>query len=375
VRRNASPNFILAISTLHPVGIHIYLQIGMTKNLQDLVKGMQKHNQSMQRSFGVAPFQEMAAVIKKHNRSQFNLSGISGLADIAKSISQQMKPLNATSTLLGSSIQAQIAAINNSKTQSALFGLTSSLAELAKTNQFASERLLGFAASQLTLSNNLAAIAKTLAQSHLNSFNSIDIALQGLSKTYLKNIAITGNWEDIYVAEEANASISNISDELLNNTSHVSVQDLDNFRQSIVTELFALLVKTRTDKARKLIIDILAVVSFLLTLYNPLDVSTDKTNTDIIELAKREIDQINTDYSAKIETELQRFNKTRTATARVKLRYSEKKNSRVIGLVEVGQQVTVIEIRHKHLLISYLDVMTREPKSGFVSKKYFPVDK
>lgn len=347
----------------------------MTTNLQDIIKGVLKQNQTMQGAYGLTSLQAIAATIEKQNETHFNLSGLNGLTDVARSISQQMKPYNAASMVLGNSIQTQLAAIKYPKNQSALFGLTSTLEELAKLNQLASDRLSGFATSQLILSNNLTAIAKTLSQSHLNKFNSIDIVLQGISKTYLKNIALTRNWEDIYVAEEANEKIANIATELLNNSSQVTVQDLDNLRQSIVTELFGLLGKTKTEKARQFIFELIAIISFLLIFYNPLVIPTDKTNTEVIETTKREIQKISKEFSTKIETELNKLNKTRTASTNVNLRYSEKKNSRVIGIVKIGQQVTVIEIRHKHLLISYLDIETGEPKSGFVTKKYFDVNK
>lgn len=347
----------------------------MTTNLQDIIKGMQKQNQTMQNAFGLSSLQGIAAEIAKQNKAQFNLSALSGLNDIAKSISQQMKPFNASSILLGNSIQAQLATIQYPKNPSVLFGLTSTLVELAKTSQLASDRLSGFATSQLLLSNNLTTFAKTLSQSHLNQFNSIDIALQGISKTYLHNVALTRNWEDMSVAEEANETIANITDELLNNSSQVTFQDLDNLRQSIVTELFGLLGKTKTAKARQFIFELISVISFLLIFYNPLVIPTDKSNTEVIETTKKEIEKISKEFSLKIETELNKLNKTRTARINVNLRYSEKKNSKIIGLVKLGQQVTVIEIRHKNLLISYIDNDTSEPKSGFVTKKYFDVDK
>lgn len=347
----------------------------MTTNLQDIIKEIKKQNQTMQSVFGLTSLQAIAATIEKENKTHFNLSGLNGLTDIARSISQKMKPFNATSMVLGNSIQVQLDAIQYPKNQSALFGLTSTLADLAKLNQLASERLSGFATSQLLLSNNLTAIAKTLSQSHLNKFNTIDIALQGISKNYLKNIALTRNWEDISVAEEANEKIANIADELLKNSSQITIQDLDNLRQSIVTELFGLLGKTKTDKARQFISELITIISFLLIFYNPFVIPTEKTNTEVIKTTKREIERISKELSTKIETELNKLNKTRTARTNVNLRYSEKRNSKVIGIIKNGQQVTVIEIRHKHLLISYLDIETREPKSGFVTKKYFEVDK
>lgn len=347
----------------------------MMTSLQEIIKTIQKQNETMQGAFGLTSLQGIAAAIEKQNKTQFNFSGLNGLTDIAKTISQQMKPLNAASIVMGNNIQAQLASIQYPKNHSALFGLTSTLAELAKTNQLASERLSGFAISQLLLSNNLTAIAKTLSQSHLNKFNSIEIALQGISKTYLKSIALTRNWEDITVAEEANHTISNIADELLTNTEQVTVKDLDNLRHSIVSELLGLLGKTKTDKARQFIFELIAIISFLLIFYNPFIIPTDKTNKEVIIETKRELEKMNKEFSEKIESELHKLNKTRTARTNVNLRFAAKKKSKIIGLVKTGQQVTVIEIRHKYLLVTYLDKDTGEPKSGFVMKKYFEIEK
>ncbi|MFT6205766.1 MAG: hypothetical protein ACI9V1_001173 [Spirosomataceae bacterium] len=347
----------------------------MMTNLQDIIRTIQKQNNSIQGAFGLTSLQGIAAAIEKQNKVQFNFSGLNGLTDIAKAISHQMKPLNVASMAMGSGIQTQLAAIQYPKNHSALFGLTSILAELAKTNQLASERLSGFATSQLLLSNNLSSIAKTLSQSHLNKFNSIDIALQGISKTYLKNITLTRNWEDITVAEEVNDTISNIADELLTNTEQITVKDLENLRHSIVTELLGLLGNTKTDKARQFIFELIAIISFLLIFYNPFVISIDKTNKEVIAETKREFEKMNKELSEKIESEISKFNKTRTARTKVNLRFAAKKKSKVIGLVKIGQQVTIIEIRHKYLLVTYLDMDTGEPKSGFVVKKYFETEK
>lgn len=327
-------------------------------------------NKTMQSSLGLTSLQGIAMAIEKQNKAQYDFSGLSGLTDIARTISQQMKPFNTTPMSIANTIQAQYP-----KNYPALFGLTSSLAELSKINALASNRLSGFATSQLSLTHNLTAIAKAFSQSHLNKFNSIDIALQGISKGYLKELVLTRNWEDISVAEEVNEKISNIADELLNNTAPITIQDLDNLRQSIVSELLVLLGKTKTDKARQFIFELISVISFLLIFYNPFVIPTDKSNSEVIKETKIEIGKLSKEFSLKIETELNKLSKTRTARTNVNLRYSDNKNSKIIGLVKLGQEVTVIEIRQKYLLISFIDKDTREPKSGFVTKKYFDVDK
>jgi len=93
----------------------------MTTNLQDIIKGIQKQNQTMQSAFGLTSLQGIAAAIEKQNKAQFNFSGLSGLTDIARTISQQMKPFNAASMVLGNSMQAQLAAIQYPKNHSEIY--------------------------------------------------------------------------------------------------------------------------------------------------------------------------------------------------------------------------------------------------------------
>jgi hypothetical protein len=346
----------------------------MTDTAQDIIKGIKKQNQTTKNLFGLSSLQLITQVLEQQKKAQFNLSGLSGLTDIAKTISKQIKPFDVTSMAMGNSI-AQLAAIQQPKQHSALFGLTSTLSKIAKSNQLLSDRLSSFTTNQLLLSNNLTAIAKSFDQSHLNKFNSLDITLQRISKTYLKNVALTRNWDDISVAEEATETVANITDELLTTTAQITSENLDKLKESIATALFGLLKRIKTEKAKQLVFEFITIISFLLTFYNSFENHKDKTNTEVINEVKNEIEKISKDFSVQIKQELQKLNKTRIATTNVNLRYSTKHNSKIIGLVKLGQRVTVIEIRHKYLLISYIDKETNEPKSGFVVKKYFEIEK
>lgn len=343
--------------------------------LQEMIKSIQKQNEKMQSAFGgLSSLQNLAETIRKQNETRFNLTGLNGITDIAKTLSHQMK-FHSTSTIFESSIQTQLAAQQIPKNNLALFGLTSSLSDIALSNQLISDKLSGFASSQLYLSNSLTAMASTIQQSHLNSFNSLDIALQGISKTYLKDIALTRNWDAISIAEEANETIGNATEELLNKTSRITPKDIDFLRTSIITELSRLLAKTKAQRAKQYIFELITLVGFLLTIYGTFQNTNEISNRDVLNETKIEIEKISSELRTKIDTELAKLNKTRIAIANVNLRFSTKKNSKIIGLVKCGQNVTVIEIRHKYLLISYIDIVTGEPKSGFVMKKYFELEK
>ncbi len=338
--------------------------------LQEMINSMQKQREAITGATRFSPLQELAESIRQQQQS-FNLTALIGITGIAKTLSHRMNPVSATSMAILNSMPAQLAAQQITYNKFALSSLTSSLSAIAKTNHLVSEHLSSLASSQLSLSSSMTAIALAMQESHLNRFNSIDIALQGISKAYIKNIALTSNWEAINIAEEANEAITNATDELLNKTSQVTPKDLDDLRTSIIAELSGLLAKTTFEKARQFILNLITVISFLLTLYT----ISDKTNQDALNETKIEINKIGSELRATINAGFTKLNKMRIATTNVNLRFSAKKNSKIIGLVKLGQQVTVIEIVQKYLLISYIDIETGEPKSGFVVKKYFELKK
>lgn len=341
--------------------------------LQDIIKGIEKQNQSTQGLFGLTSLQGLAKALEQQQKTQIAFSGLSGLTEIARQISLQMKPFDIATKTMGNSI-AHLVAFQPPKRYSALLGLTNSLSEIAKSNEFLSDKLSSLTANQLLLSNNLAAIAKSFDNSHLNKFNSLDIALQGISKSYLSSIAKAHNWNEISIVDEATETVANLSDELLSNAQTITSDDIDKLKESIITELSSLLTKTKTEKAKQFVRDFITLVAFLLIFYNPFENHTDKTNAEVIAEVESQIEKVSKGLSKQIEQELQKLNKTRVARTNVNLRKYPKKNTEIIGLVKSGQQVTVIEIRHKFLLIAYIDKETNEPKSGFVMKKYFDIE-
>ena len=346
-------------------------------NLHEIIKLIQKQSQDIQNVVGLSGLNgltELSESIKNMNKVSPNSIGLGGISEIAKSLITQKDKFNSQS-ILGSSIATQIALLQTPKNNFALAGLTSSLSQLAIQNKILSNKLASIATSQLAVTSNLTQIAMSVHQSHLNRFNTLNVAMQGISSGFLKEIVNARTWEDFDVAEEANEAIANISEETLKQISVITQKELEEFRTSVFNELTNLLSKSKTEKARQFLIDLMTIIGFLLTLYSVQQVNNDKTNKDVIIETKREFEKISNEFYRNISDSLEKLNKTRIAKTNVNLRYSTNKNSGKIGLVKKGQVVTVIEIRHKFLLISYLDFETGEPKSGFVMKKYFDLTK
>lgn len=340
--------------------------------ISEIIKSINSQNEALKIGTGLNYLQGIASTIGRQQKNQFDLGGLKSITDIARSISQKTQPINLASMTMGNVIQTM--ALPNYKKYDALYGLTESLAAIARISPLASNNLSSFAVSRLSVASNLSEIAKVLNQPYLREFNPINSVIKNISNSFIQSVAVSGRWEDISVAEEANNTIANITGELINNTQQVTLLDLDNLKQSIVNELYELHSKTSTEKARQFIVDLITMISFLLTFYSIYKLETDISNKVVLSETKKEFTITRTELSKKIEFELSKLNKMRIARKDVYLKYSCKKKCKIIGLVKAGQQVTVIEIVNKYLLISYIDFKTGELKSGFVTKKYFDIE-
>ncbi|QKX05358.1 SH3 domain-containing protein [Aquimarina sp. TRL1] len=343
-------------------------------NLNNIIKSIQKQNHAVPNTVGLSGLTSNTKYIQSMNKINSNLTGLGGISEIARDRVLQTERLS-KNTMLGRNLAVQSASLQVPKNNFVLSGLISSLSQLKLKNKLVSDKLAGLVTSQLTVTGNLGQIAQTIQQSHLNKFNTLSVALQGVSNSFLKEVAIAKTWEDFDIVEEANETISNIAEETLNQTTTITQSDLEEFRTSILNKLTNLLSKSNSERARNFIIELITVIGFVLTLYTLHQQKTDKSNSQIIIETKKELEKLSSDFSQKISIELQKMTKTRVAKTNVNLRFAAKKNSRKIGLVKKGQIVTVIETRHKYLLISYIDFETEEPKSGFVVKKYFATKK
>ena len=130
--------------------------------LQEYMQSINIQNQTMKSVFGHNPLQNLADAIKRHNQANLDLSGLSGITDIARSISQQMKQYNTSSMLVGITLKNQMSTLQILKSNYAFTGLSSSLSEIAKTNQLLSYKLASFASSQLMVTNSLSEIVKSI---------------------------------------------------------------------------------------------------------------------------------------------------------------------------------------------------------------------
>lgn len=324
--------------------------------------------------FGNLDLSKIAKQISEANYNNFNVTAISGVTSIAKKISQQNKAFEKASNIAGMNFYNQNFKKALSAQPASLAGLSQSLKNIAEINKPLSKQLSEIAKNQVLFSNNISNIAKSINLSHLKKFNGIDIALQGISYNYLKSISQTKNWNELLVAEQVSEVMSATTSEFITKeTDGIAKEDLVKLQVSIISELEVLLEKSTSEKALNFIFRLMVVITFLINLYRFNQDSGNSTiNSDyIFPETKKEIEETKINLTKDFEKILGQLNEQRIAKTDVHLRYSNKIRTNIIGVVKKGQLVSVIEIKHKYLLISYIDNITKEPKSGFVIKKYF----
>ncbi len=253
----------------------------------------------------------------------------------------------------------------------AIKGLSSSLLEIANRNQSLSEKLLKGFNAQIALSNKLVDFASKINTPAFQNYNALNVAIAGFSNNYLNTIIKQRDWDNLEDFSDVSERIETITDEYASSTT-VTVEYLEAYKESIITELSSVFEKSKSEKIRQFIIELLTLVSFILAFYSAKVQHDDLSNREVVEYTKKEIDSFKKEISLEIKKEFERLNKTRIARTDVILRNSDKKNSKRLGVVKKGQEVFVLEIRHKWILISYIDDKTKEPKSGYAYKKYFP---
>ncbi|NQY11392.1 MAG: hypothetical protein HRT71_17990 [Flavobacteriales bacterium] len=310
--------------------------------------------------------------------STMSLQGLGGINEIAKSIAKHMKPIDKGSLAAISSIGANVSKLigqQNVTSPFAFGNLSTHLSSIYNHNPKLSNTIAGMASSQLFLTRNLEQIAKSVENSHLNNFNSLNVAIQGISTSFLQESIKTRNWDEIGVVEEVNETISNASEVLIESPDYITKEDFKNFGISIIASLTDLSIKSRSEKTKSFLRDLMAVISLIIGIYGGYHLLTDQLSQENRNTTPIELEKFKKDIIEKIKNEYMVSLQSRISTTNVNLRYSNNKRSKWLGLIKKGQQVTVIENRHKWLLISFVDFETGEPKSGFVMKKYFDVVK
>lgn len=221
--------------------------------------------------------------------------------------------------------------------------------------------------AQIQLSSTLSRLS-ALIELPTRNLGYLNSALLDRSYRFARDMSHTNTWEDADIVSEASETIAAIVEQTSEQVSHI---DLDTLSESIISGLRPLLEKSKSERVRRFINELIGIIGLLLAVYTLFVSEKDISNRETLKEIASQNRQTVQDVDSVIRAHFDSLDNKRTCMTTVRLRYSARDSSQVIGMVREGQQVIVLEIAHKWLLISYIDQVTKRPMSGYASKKYF----
>ena len=257
--------------------------------LEQLLKSIKQQNEVLRDPVGLGSMHQMLKSMNWIKDIQQPYRNMGWVTEIAESIARQTDHVKVAQAVIFPKVSDFINAHEVPQVDRSVFALGSSILELSKINAKASANLAGFASSQALVSSSLHDWARVIdSAKHLKTFNTFDFALSGLSKSFLKDISQNQTWDDLVIAEEANEAIARASGEVLTTKDVATVEDLEALKLSIFEKLNEVLTKTRTVRAKTFILELIAVIGFLLTLYGLHQQRSDLTNEEVLQKTKED---------------------------------------------------------------------------------------
>ena len=223
--------------------------------------------------------------------------------------------------------------------------------------------------------SSLLSLSSMYAENYVKPLNALEVALRSISTDFLKNIS----FDDLDVAEEEYDLVEEATEAIVTQAEslqtfsdkYVTQESFVKFQIQLFDELQLISSKFKSEKAKAFIFQIMQIISFVVMIFSLHSDSHKMTNKELSEIIDDKFKSHQEHTNIKLDSILSQITKQRLATTDVNLRVNNKKRAAIKGIVKKGQLISVIETRHKYLLIYYIDQETGEPKSGFVFKKYF----
>lgn len=311
----------------------------------DILKSAQWH-QSIQKSLGLTS--QLSEMMKAQERITKSLSGVSMISELAKSMQQHHRmfenpTLSAIEAMTkGLSIQAKfaipqttldaISSINRQHEQ--LFGNLRSITEALNKNQAAS-----------------------------NQINSWQFAISGISGQLAAIAASQKKWDLIddfeEITEEAVSLNERIFDE--NGVTKEGLNELKAFFQRI---------EIKVDKidadANTLFWKLLTLLSFILAVMGEARNWLPKPEY----ATKQEVETVIKEQFGIYEKKLKEDKEFRITSRVCKVMSKPRLKSLVIEKLPIDFEVTVLQVNHKWVYVSYFSPVDNLPQTGWIMKKY-----
>ncbi len=250
------------------------------------------------------------------------------------------------------------------------YPISSAFTELIAKNSKITEQFNGYFKSQSILNSSVLNLVDKMNFPLSTHIQSIQSAFQKTSSFFISDIIDSEEWDDLGIVEDINSSLHSITEEYVD--SDITSFQLEKIKTEIIDELHSKisilemsLSKTSSKRVSEFVLTLMTIIGFYFACISHNNPAITKKELE------EELQNFKEEFTSSIDIQIQNYFKERIALTNVNLRISNKKNSKKIGLIKEGQNVLVIEILHKWLLIQYFDIETGEPKTGYVFKKYF----
>lgn len=308
-------------------------------------------------------YKNMAADITSKN---IGLNSISSAVNLAAQKNELFKNANSLKSILG--LQGTVSELMNSASKS-IFNIPTDY---------------GSSLSRIIESQNSIFSKVTAHKSVLSSYGSMQADLLANyawmnTDSFLTSTIANHNWENLKDFESHSEEVEEITEK------YVDGDKIDlaafNALQATVDKLIDRVAATEDKLQRRSlyaeILNVIAIIGFLMAIYAFYQQVTDSTNDESTAEIKKTIGQsTNSITSALAQSEqrmldsVRKITTSRVAIASLNVRFKPRKKSQKIGSIKMGDEILVLTIDHKWLYIMYTDSETGKPATGWVFKKY-----
>lgn len=341
---------------------NIHKSLGLSSQISEILKTQER----MTSNFGgLNTITQLGKSLQQQQKSIRNLSGTSMLTEFAKSMQHQerfTKNLERVGILsdLTKSMQKQMASIPNSSTNEALtksmrFAIPQSTLDAITSINRQHSQLFG----------DLRSITETITknQSAFSQINNLQFAVSGISGQLAFIAATQRKWDLIddfeEITEEAISLNERIFDE--NGITIKGLYELKEFFQRI---------EVKVDKidadANSLFWKLLTILGFILAVMGEARNWLPKQEY----AAKQEVEALIKEQFGIYEKKLKEDKQSRIISRVCKVMSKPRLKSFLIEKLPVDFEVTVLQVNHKWIYVSYFSPSDNLPQTGWIMKKY-----
>lgn len=335
----------------------------------------------MDKLHNLSKFSTLDYLKKMSRNTSFNNPYKSSLSLLVKQIQAYNSPIeipggklyemyNNSLSLKSGAATALLVSNNLPKTNVAISSLTAAINKLSYNKPVAIQ-LAELATNRFQISNNLKLLIDRLGNSAFIQNKYLESAILNTTSQYLKTIVSKQDWDELETVKDINEVLITKTDEILIHSENITYSDLNEFKESIISDLRILSQeKSKENKTIEYLDRLMVILSLIFALYSFYSQEKDLSNKELLSEIKESQTTSRSSIISEIRTELEVLNQTKMALQNTVVRSAPRKNGPNTALLKRGQAVTVLGISNKYFWVVYIDSRTEKPITGYVLKKH-----